>query len=203
MSDISQETIEKTIDFHGHWCPGLAVGIRASELALKEMGLNKAADEEIVAVVETDMCGIDAIQFLTGCTLGKGNLIFLDHGKNAFTFYRRSDGYGIRLIARPGAYGEEQKILGRLHSKKMKEGLTDDEEQRWQEIRAAISRRVLEADLSELFEIQEPAGTPPKKARILSSLMCDGCGELVMESRTRRFCEQTLCITCFNSKENR
>ena len=82
---IDPELIKKTIDFHGHWCPGLAIGIRAAEWALKEMG--KAPDEEIVAVVETDMCGVDAIQSLTGCTFGKGNLIHKDYGKSAFTFF--------------------------------------------------------------------------------------------------------------------
>ena len=67
---LSPELIQKTTDFHGHWCPGLALGIRAAEWALNELG--KAGDEEIVALVETDMCGVDAIQFLTGCTFGKG-----------------------------------------------------------------------------------------------------------------------------------
>ncbi|HUL31410.1 MAG TPA: formylmethanofuran dehydrogenase subunit E family protein, partial [Thermodesulfobacteriota bacterium] len=61
---ISKDLVEKVIDFHGHWCPGLAIGIRAAELALKDIG--RASDEEIVAVVETDMCVVDAIQYLTG-----------------------------------------------------------------------------------------------------------------------------------------
>jgi formylmethanofuran dehydrogenase subunit E len=95
-----QKLDEKTIDelqrFHGHMCPGLAIGIRASELALEEIGPH-SKDEEIVAVVETDMCGVDAIQFLTGCTFGKGNLIHRDYGKNAFSFYRRSDALQLEL----------------------------------------------------------------------------------------------------------
>ena len=94
---ISPELIKQTTEFHGHWCPGLAIGIRAAEWALRDIG--KSGDEEIVAVVETDMCGVDAIQFLTGCTFGKGNLIYKDYGKNAFTFYRRGDGKAIRLKA--------------------------------------------------------------------------------------------------------
>jgi len=69
---ISSDQMERAVQFHGHWCPGLATGIRAAELALREIG--HEADEEVVAVVETDMCGVDAIQFLTGCTFGKGNL---------------------------------------------------------------------------------------------------------------------------------
>jgi formylmethanofuran dehydrogenase subunit E len=102
---INEEMVEKTVAFHGHMCPGLAVGIRAAEVALREIGPH-AQDEEVVAVVETDMCGVDAIQFLTGCTFGKGNLIHLDHGKNTFTFYRRSDGKGIRVVSRPEAFGK-------------------------------------------------------------------------------------------------
>ena len=96
---LTKETIDRTVAFHGHWCPGLAGGIRAAEWALSELGA-RSEDEELVAVVETDMCGVDAIQYLTGCTFGKGNLVYRDYGKNAFTFYRRSDGKAARLVMR-------------------------------------------------------------------------------------------------------
>ena len=85
-------------------CPGLAMGIRAAEVALEEIGPH-SADEEVAAVVETDMCAVDAIQFLTGCTFGKGNLVHRDHGKSAFTFQRRSDGRAVRVSALPRAWG--------------------------------------------------------------------------------------------------
>ena len=55
---INKALIEKAIDFHGHWCPGLAIGIRASELAFQRLDDPEKADW--VAVVETDMCGVDA-----------------------------------------------------------------------------------------------------------------------------------------------
>jgi formylmethanofuran dehydrogenase subunit E len=51
---IDQETVERVAQFHGHMCPGLAIGIRAAELALAEIGPH-AQDEEVVAIVETDM----------------------------------------------------------------------------------------------------------------------------------------------------
>ena len=200
-STISTETIEKTIAFHGHWCPGLGLGIRAAEWALTELG--KSADEEIVAVVETDMCGVDAIQFLTGCTFGKGNLIYKDYGKNAFTFYRRRDDKAARLVVRPDLHGETSLALGRLHHKKDTEGLTAEEEQLRLSIRAEMAQRVMDLDLEKIFDIKQPAGPAPKKARIMSSLTCRSCGEPVMESRTRRFNEQTLCIPCFDEAERR
>jgi formylmethanofuran dehydrogenase subunit E len=96
---ISKELIEKTIGFHGHSCPGLAIGIRVSELALQKLG--QSGKNNLVAVVETDMCGVDAIQFLTGCTFGKGDLILKDYGKMAFSFYDRSQSLGFRALLRP------------------------------------------------------------------------------------------------------
>jgi formylmethanofuran dehydrogenase subunit E len=207
---ISKELVERTIAFHGHSCPGLAIGIRAAELALKEIG--RAPDEEVVAVVETDMCAVDAIQFLTGCTFGKGNLIHRDYGKNAFTFYRRSDGRAIRLVMRPFSFGSTPpsqtsedvgNLLGELNKKLLEERLTDEEQKVWQETRAGIIQRIMESPLEDLFEIKTPPDPVPKKARILDSLICASCGEKVMETRTRRFHGQVLCIPCFDAVEKR
>ena len=198
---ITEELMQQTIDFHGHWCPGLAIGIRAAEWALKEMG--KSSDEEIVAVVETDMCGVDAVQYLTSCTFGKGNLIHKDYGKNAFTFYRRKDGKAARLIVRPGIHGEAQATMGRLHRKMMEQGLTEEEEKLWRDTRALIAKRTLESDLESLFDISTPTEPVPQKARILSTMICESCGEPVMESRTRHFSGQLLCIPCFDAREMR
>jgi formylmethanofuran dehydrogenase subunit E len=198
---ITQEIIQQTISFHGHWCPGLAIGIRAAEWALQEIG--KATDEEIVAVVETDMCAVDAIQYLTCCTLGKGNLIHKDYGKNAFTFYRRRDGKAARLVARPAIYGDTGPTLARLNTKMLDQGLSEEEGKLWQKMRAAISKRIMEADLMDLFEIKRPVDPIPKMARILAPMVCESCGETVMETRTHHFGGQLLCIPCFESRESR
>jgi formylmethanofuran dehydrogenase subunit E len=197
----SEQQIKATMDFHGHWCPGLAIGIRAAEWALKEMG--KSPDEEIVAVVETDMCGVDAIQYLTGCTFGKGNLIHKDYGKNAFTFYRRRDGKAARLVLRPTVYGDTGPLMRKLHHKMQAEGLTQEEEKAWKDARAAVSKRIMDSGMDEVFEFKAPEGPVPKKARILASLTCGSCGEPVMETRTRHFNEQVMCIPCFEAAEKR
>jgi formylmethanofuran dehydrogenase subunit E len=201
MSGISEELIQQTISFHGHSCPGLALGIRAAELALAKLG--RASDEGIVAVVETDMCGVDAVQFLTGCTLGKGNLIHLDYGKNAFTFYRRSDGKGIRIVSKGGTPQDQDDELRALRKKMLKEELTPMEKERVKADKAARIERIMGADPKDLFEVKPAQGPIPRKARILQSLVCEACGEATMESRTRRFLGQTLCIPCFEAMEKR
>ena len=198
---VTEELIQETTRFHGHWCPGLAIGIRAAEWALKEMG--KAPDEEIVAVVETDMCGVDAVQYLTGCTFGKGNLIHKDYGKNAFTFYRRHDGKAARLVARPDIYGDTGATMGKLHRKMLEQGLTEEEEQVWRESRAAVAEHIMASELTDLFELKTPVGPIPRMARILAPMVCESCGETVMETRTRHFGGQLLCIPCFEAREKR
>ena len=80
---------QRCVDFHGHSCPGLAIGYRAVEAVIQLFGYVRSADEEIVCVTENDACGVDAIQVLTGCSFGKGNLIYRDRGKQAFSFLNR------------------------------------------------------------------------------------------------------------------
>ncbi len=200
-SRITEVMIQRTRDFHGHMCPGLAIGIRAAEVALREIGPH-AEDEEVVALVETDMCGVDAIQYLTGCTFGKGNLIHLDYGKNAFTFFRRSDGKGVRIVTRLEALASPDPELEALRNRLGDEDLTPKERQRFWELHGARSLRILDTPLDELFDFKEPQKDIPGHARIMDSLTCDTCGESVMETRTRRFSSKTLCIPCFNQMDS-
>lgn len=51
---MEKAIVDHIQEFHGHMCPGLAIGIRAGEIALAQIGKH-AKDEEVVAVVETDM----------------------------------------------------------------------------------------------------------------------------------------------------
>ncbi|MGB8337128.1 MAG: FmdE family protein [Desulfobacterales bacterium] len=193
---IDRERIERTISFHGHWCPGLAIGIRAAEWALTELG-GRAEDEELVAMVETDMCGVDAIQFLTGCTFGKGNLIHRDFGKNVFTFYRRSDGKSARLVLRAMGSAADREEMAALHEKRQAGTLTSAEENRLSDLREKTSAWLMQASLDKLFDVRPAAAPLPEKARILESATCDRCGEQVMRTRIRQWEGKNLCIPCY------
>lgn len=198
---LSKELIERTISFHGHSCPGLAIGMRAAELVFRELGGRE--ETELVAVVETDMCGVDAIQFLTGCTYGKGNLIHKDHGKMAFSFYDQKSGKSFRAILRPEADGGIGSELRPLMKKVAEGSATDEERSRAGELRAQLETRYMSESLEELFAKSEPNSPAPRSPRILQSLRCEACEEMTMESRTRRFDGKTLCIPCFEKVEQK
>jgi len=79
-----EEAIDEVARFHGHMCPGLAMGVQAAQVALRGIGPH-ANYEEVVTVVETDECALDAIRLFTGCSFGNGNRIHRGLGKNAYT----------------------------------------------------------------------------------------------------------------------
>ena len=94
LFDDLPDDFREAVRFHGHLCPGLAIGYVAAKVAAQVLGIGTSEDEEIVAVVENNSCAVDAIQVLLGCTFGKGNLIFKDWGKQVFTFMDRRTNRG-------------------------------------------------------------------------------------------------------------
>ena len=197
---FSTDVLDQVMAFHGHRCPGLTIGIRAAEYARAEF---PGPDVNLTCVTETDMCGVDAIQCLTGCTYGKGNLIHRDHGKMAFSFFDRTSGRGVRLLLRPEARGGLDEELGRLMSAMQSGAATEADRQRAAQLRAELEERFMRLDLAEMFARTPLDGPAPRPARVLKSLPCEGCGEMTMESRTRRFAGQTLCIPCFAQVEQK
>ncbi len=197
---IDEQTLERVVEFHGHMCPGLAMGVQAAGIALREVGPH-SKDEEVVAVTETDMCGVDAIQFLTGCTFGKGNLIHRDWGKNAYTFFRRSDGKAVRITVRPDVWArdpEHQALFARVRSGEASE----EGRAQFREDHEALSRRILEMAPDTLFRIDEVEGSPPPRAPIHTTVTCDACGEGVMETRVTMLDGRSLCQPCVDAAQD-
>ncbi len=170
------EDLKPVVEFHGHLCPGLLIGYRAAKAARDQLPLPRAQDEELVCIVENDSCSVDAVQVMTGCTFGKGNLIYKDFGKQVFTWLRRPDGAGVRL-----AY------IGDVGRERLPDPAAD---------RAARVERLLNAPDAELFQITPPQQDLPAEARIRKTLVCDRCGEGVMETRTVQDENHTYCLPC-------
>ncbi|MCF6289946.1 MAG: FmdE family protein [Desulfobacterales bacterium] len=164
---------DEIIAFHGHSCPGLAIGYRMTLAGLGFLSGIRAEDEELVAIVENDACGVDALQYLSGCTFGKGNLIFRDYGKQVYTLFQRSTGKGVRIV---------------FNNDSVPPGLRRD--------RDRFVTWLLGAPDKEIIGLRKVDIKAPARARIRNSLTCDFCGEKVMETRTRKKAGRTACIPC-------
>ena len=168
---------EDMIRFHGHSCPGLAIGYRMSAEAMEALSSIRAEDEEIVAIVENDACGVDALQCLTGCTFGKGNLIFHDYGKHVYTLYSRTSRQGVRVV---------------YHGKGIPDTLRRD--------RNAMADYILAAPAEDILTLTRITREEPEPAQIRKSVPCSMCGESVMETRTRKVNNDLVCIPCSETK---
>lgn len=183
--------VDRAVTYHGSLCPGLAVGIQAARLALREVG--RASEENrLVAVAETDICAVDAIQVIVGTTTGNRNLVVRDWGKIAFTFFRPADGKAVRIAGRPAwaAAYQELRVRG------LAEGATPDEVAQFRDANATESERVLAMAPEELFEVREVDATPPATSEVGTWTTCAACGEVVMESRVRARAGNPLCPPC-------
>jgi formylmethanofuran dehydrogenase subunit E len=166
--DENKKLWDRCVAFHGHVCGGLTIGYKAALYAIELLDLTFSEDEDVVCITENDACGVDAIQVILGCSAGKGNLIFKIRGKQAFSFYNRTNGKSVRLVlkARPKMTKEESKVY------------------------------MMEHTPSELFDIKEANILLPERARIFNSYPCEICGEVTAESMMRLEDEKKVCLDC-------
>ena len=166
---IDRELWERVIAFHGHVCPGVTIGYRASLYAIKLLGLRFSEDEEVVCIAENDACGVDAIQLILGCSAGKGNLLFHMRGKSAYSFYERAGGRSVRLVLRPGPSG-----MSRQEALKYYHEIPDEE----------------------MFSAGPVKIALPEPARLFDSYVCEECGELTGANWIRIVNGRKLCLDC-------
>lgn len=168
---MDQKLWEKAVAFHGHECPGLAIGFKACEAAMEKMGIGASDDEEIVCVTENDACGVDAVQAILSCTIGKGNLIYRGTGKQAFSFFDRKSGRKLRVCLKPN----------------LNQGMDRED---WKAY-------LLHAPVDEIFTYSEPKYALPERARLFQTVVCAVCGEGAPENKMHLQDGRAVCADCF------
>lgn len=179
--DENKALWKKCVEFHGHECGGLTIGYKASLYAIELLKLEPggggnagclSADEEIVCISENDACGVDAIQVILGCSIGKGNLLFHMRGKQAFTFFDRKNGKSLRLVLKPKP-----------------EGMTRQESFAYYQSCAP----------EDMFRVMEAKLHLPEAARIFDSYPCACCGESTGANWIRLAGGKKLCLDCYEA----
>ena len=189
---------DKAVQFHGHSCPGIAIGVVVSKIVIEEFWGNVIDD--MVGIVENDACGVDAIQALLGCTFGNGKLIHKDYGKSVYTFYNRGKDKAIRISRKPDANvsPENQKKRRELNEKVRKGVTTTHEKLEYNKQRQNQIKSILERG-RELFTLQEIQVLPPPKRVMMTAILCENCQEQTQVNRTREKNGKKLCIPCYES----
>ena len=185
------DDFQKAAEFHGHTCPGLAMGYRVAKYVKEHYP--RAKDEELVCIAENNSCSVDAIQSLLGCTAGKGNLILKDNGKQVFTVYSRDKDKALRIYFKGNVF----KRMDELRQKMALGELGPEEKKEMEGLRSRVIEDILSAKYEDLLSVREVDIPAPGKARIYPSLKCQECGEAFMEILGRTADGKVVCKDCF------
>jgi formylmethanofuran dehydrogenase subunit E len=177
--------LRESVKMHGHLCPGQVLGVRMSMLGLREIGIfdpKGTQRKSLIVFVEMDRCATDAVQSVTGCSLGHRTMKFMDYGKMAATYLNLKTGKAIRIVAREESRekakeyfpGIENKYAGQLEAYKI---MTD-------------------ADLFDVMEVSVNVRPEDMPGRPLQRVQCESCGEHVQDMREVYQDGKVLCAPC-------
>lgn len=183
MDDINPY-LNKGREFHGDVCAGIVMGTRIALAGLRELGMNPdERNRDLVVYVEIDRCMADAVQAVTGITMGHRTLKFKDYGKFAATFLDLSNGKAVRVSAvdNPQPPQSDQKSdVERPDMNQMVEKLINVPEEE------LILIEEVEVDIGE----HDIPGFPKFRA------YCEECGDRVLDRREVIVDGRTLCKAC-------
>ncbi len=168
---------------HGHLCAGQVLGVRLAMLGLNELGIDPDQEpRRVIAYVEIDRCATDAIATVTGCSLGRRTLKYLDYGKMAATFVDTRTGRAVRVLALDSA---RERVSAYTPA-----GMPKDQAQ-------LVAYQIMPEN--ELFQVQpvvvaiSPFDQPGHPIRRVT---CDRCGEGISDGREVVQHGETLCRAC-------
>lgn len=180
-----QALLEESVRIHGHLCPGQVLGVRMSMVGLREVGISDPKGDDrknIIVFVEMDRCATDAVQSVTGCSMGKRTLKFMDYGKMAATFVNLNTGRAVRVLAR-----EESRELAAARFPEISDR---------HKAQLEAYKVMPERDLFEAMEVAVELKPEDMPGRPLSRVQCEQCGEHVQDRREIQAGSRILCRPC-------
>jgi formylmethanofuran dehydrogenase subunit E len=192
-----KELLEMGLKFHGHKCPAMPMGLRAGLTAMEKLGVSKAPDGQLQAIVELDenhcaTCFADGVQVATGCTYGKGNITRTGYGKWGLTLIDKKTGRSVRVVPKA-------EVMAKNKSSKFMQMRSSGipASQVPAEVVAPLFDGVTTAPAEALYNVSEIESRPWKDVpHTFETVACSQCGEMVVERNTRVKGGKIVCIPC-------
>ncbi|MBN2524860.1 MAG: SAM-dependent methyltransferase [Deltaproteobacteria bacterium] len=182
---------------HGHYCPGLSMGVVAGAAGMRYWQETSDGLEDIVAIVEVNSCMVDGIQFVTGCSIGNNGLIYKDFGKTAVTIAKRSTKEGIRFLLKPDFHQSLKKdnpAFTELFTQVIVNQNRDPQlVKKFKAASTEASFHLLKWPLDKLFDQKLVTADIPDYAPIRDSHICENCMESYMDIKAGN---ENRCLPC-------
>lgn len=186
-SDCSDfdKLLNESVKIHGHLCPGQVLGVKMSMLGLKNIGIEEPKGKDrknIIVFVEMDRCATDAVQSVTGCSLGHRTMKFMDYGKMAATFMNLKTGMAVRVVAKEDAREKAKKYFPDIDDK--------------YKVQLEAYKVMSDKELFEVMNVRISIKPEDMPGRPLKRVSCDTCGEYVQDMREIHKNGKVLCRPC-------
>ncbi|MCZ7404976.1 MAG: FmdE family protein [Candidatus Methanoperedens sp.] len=181
---MDKKIVNLAIELHGHLAPGIALGLRMSEIALSRLNARKG-DKHLIGISETARCLADAMQAATGCTLGHGNACVEDYGKLAITIGDVRTKKGVR-VALKDAVNKHSSLMNKWMMRLGK--LSHEEEE-------GLGMQLLDMD-ENFFLVQDVEINRGQNFEKSGIVTCRECGEMITESLTEIKGNEIYCKPC-------
>ena len=184
-----EDLLEEATRIHGHVCAGQVIGVRMCMLALDYLKIDEPKGKDrkkLYVFVEIDRCATDAIQTVTGCSLGKRSMKWVDHGVMAATFVNLDSNVAVRVTAL-----EESRELSKKYCNEISDKYA----------RQLEAYKIMPED--ELFRVEAVTVDIPLEnlpGRPLKRVRCEKCQDWVQDNRDVLVDDKVLCRSCAHGR---
>ncbi len=186
--------LKQSVDFHGHLCSDLAIGYRVSLYALQKLALELLAPTSLRIIIENNTSAVDAVQRLTGCTLGNARLQVHDYGKHVYTFLYQ-DACALQVAIKSDAIPNNPEFLA-LEARLQNQQASMQETARYQILLDELVTHWLKTPFDTLFESQHTTALWPEKPVTSAMVLCDRCHQPVVKTHLVIQNGERLCQVC-------
>ncbi|MDD4510916.1 MAG: FmdE family protein [Oscillospiraceae bacterium] len=173
MTEQYRADLKKAAEFHGHTCTGIILGVRLARVGLNYLGIDDPAkNRDFIVYCEIDRCLTDAVQSVTGCSLGKRRLKAKEYSKMAATFVDMNTKNGTRSVMSAKENAPEGADELAFWNQ-----FTDEEVFRFEPVTVDIP----------------PEDMPGRPIR---SVVCEMCHEKIMDNKDVQKDGKILCRSC-------
>jgi len=188
-------TVKRVVDFHGHLCPELAIGMKACEYARRLLFKDEEPLGRISVLAENCTSALDAFQVLLGVTLGNQCLKVLDFGKHNYTFSVGNTEEGFTLRLKGFSYGDELEYEI-LEEKIVHNQISLDEVVKFQELLDGRVLKLLSSRPEDVFDLVNADQNILTMETPAAYLSCAGCGQQVLKEHAVEFRGRLYCAPC-------
>ncbi len=167
------EDMKAAAAYHGHICSGIVLGVRMARLGSELLEIDDPLTyRDLVVYIEVDRCATDAIYAVTGCTMGRRRLKWIDYGKLAATFVDLATDKAVRLSVISDHFPPENADV------------------------VAFWSAIPDEDIFKIQQVKKIVPPEDRPGKPLRTAVCQDCGERIMDGRDVTADGKTLCRAC-------